>query len=156
MGVVVDTIISPELPRERLAEMTKRIVSFVLKISGKDDQDSEVSVLFTDDSMIAELNQQYRGLPEATDVLSFPMLDMESQVDSVKIPDIPNMLGDIVISLETARRQASAKGHHVDKEVEILLVHGTLHLIGFDHEEPGEEAVMWAQQEKILKALNKA
>ncbi|QUL99479.1 MAG: rRNA maturation RNase YbeY [Candidatus Fermentithermobacillus carboniphilus] len=157
MGVVVDTIVNPELDREEegfLRNLARRVVKLVLELEGRSDEDTEVSVLFTDDAFIADLNQQYRGVEGPTDVLAFPMMDFESEVDNTKIDGIPDMLGDIVISLETAKRQAEAQNKSPRQEIELLLVHGTLHLLGYDHDEPDREAIMWREQERILKALS--
>lgn len=157
MGVIVDIVVNPELTKEEknfLIGLAKTVVGLVLEMEGWDNENTEVSVLFTDDEFIAELNEQYRGEKGPTDVLSFPMKDFESEVDSTQIEGIPDMLGDIAISLDTARRQAEALNISLRKEIEMLLVHGTLHLLGYDHDEPGKEAVMWRKQERILKALN--
>jgi len=157
LGVIVDIIVNPELTKEEenfLTGLAKTVVGLVLEMEGWDNDNTEVSVLFTDDEFIAELNEQYRGEKGPTDVLSFPMKDFESEVDSTRVEGIPDMLGDIAISLDTARKQAEALNMSLRKEIEMLLVHGTLHLLGYDHDEPGKEAVMWRKQERILKALN--
>ncbi|MEX0974820.1 MAG: rRNA maturation RNase YbeY, partial [Bacillota bacterium] len=74
--------------------------------------------------------------------------------DVVKVAGIPDMLGDVVVSLETAGRQAAEAGKSLEQEVALLLVHGTLHLLGYDHETPEKEAVMWKRQDAALKAIN--
>jgi len=107
----------------------------------------EASVLLTDDQHIAHLNQNYRHVDGPTDVLSF------AQVESTdhSSPDMPeNLLGDVVISVETARRQAEERGHSLDEEIDILLAHGLLHLLGYDHAEPEEERKMFERQAEIL------
>ncbi len=100
---------------------------------------AELSVLLCDDAFIASLNQQYRGKEGPTDVLSFAMDD--------------EVLGDVVVSLDTARRQAASLGHPVDVELRVLLVHGLLHLFGHDHEAPGDDARMAAEEARCLRAL---
>jgi probable rRNA maturation factor len=115
--------------------------------------DFEVSVLYTDDSFITQLNWQYRRVQGPTDVLSFPMMDPNSEIDKVEIPGVPNILGDIVISLETTRRQASEQGKSMEEELSLLLVHGVLHLLGYDHDSPEREAVMWDRQAKAVKEV---
>jgi len=109
-------------------------------------KNTEVSLVFVDDEYITTLNQQYRGIDGPTDVLSFAMLEG---------PDMPGdedepMLGDIVISLETAQRQAGEYGHGFNREVAYLTVHGVLHLLGYDHQTPPDKEKMRNQEESIL------
>tara|TARA_B100000686_G_C16487290_1_gene810280 strand:+ start:380 stop:850 length:471 start_codon:yes stop_codon:yes gene_type:complete len=89
----------------------------------------EISILFVGNEGIRELNQQFRGIDYATDVLSFP----QALEDEPEVPGI-TVLGDVVISLETARDQSKEHGLVLDEEIILLLIHGTLHLLGFDHE----------------------
>ena len=106
---------------------------------------AELSIVLTDDTSIAELNAQYRGKSRPTDVLSFPMDD-----------DI--RLGDIVISLDTARKQAEEVDIPLKREVAFIFIHGFLHLMGFDHEDkngneaPEDAEEMFSLQEEILAA----
>lgn len=104
-------------------------------------------MLLTDDATIQELNRTYRGLDRPTDVLSFAQREGEGSR-----PDDP-VLGDIVISVERAEEQAGAYGHSLAREVGFLAVHGCLHLLGWDHEEPADEAAMMAKTEEILGAI---
>ena len=108
----------------------------------------EISILFTDDSHIKELNRTYRGKDKATDVLSFPQITGKRQ-------DIaPLMLGDIVISKETAVKQAKKYNHSISRELERLLIHGILHLLGYDHEKvPKSKASKMRRKEKELRAI---
>lgn len=110
--------------------------------------DAEVSVLFTGDRAMRSLNRRYRGRDRTTDVLSFAM--REGMFPRVQ----PTVLGDIVISLPAASRQAAEAGHPLIREVERLLVHGLLHLIGYDHERGPREALrMERKEQKLLKGL---
>ena len=114
-----------------------------------ESQKTEVSLLLLDDSGIAELNQQYRNQSGPTDVLSFPMYT-EEELRQLQ----PEILGDVVISVETAARQAGRAGCALWEEMVRLLVHGILHLLGFDHEGTATGArAMRAQERRILKAL---
>lgn len=115
------------------------------------DKQAEVSVVFADDEYIRELNRQFRGKDCATDVLSFAL----NEGDEPEIHDGPeeSLLGDIVISLETAIRQADEFGHSLDRELAYLTVHGILHLTGFDHEDDDAKAKMRLQEEQILALL---
>ena len=95
---------------------------------------------------IQEMNQRYRGINKPTDVLAF----REDFID----PDLETRyLGDIVISYEQALNQAQTRGHPVDEELQLLVVHGTLHLLGYDHETPSDKDVMWSIQNEILSTL---
>lgn len=111
-------------------------------------EDYEVSVLLTDDFHMTELNLEYRGIDAPTDVLAFAMREGE---DSEMISH--NMLGDIVISLETAERQATTEKHSLAEEVAFLTVHGMLHLLGYDHQTQEEATVMFGKQNAILQCL---
>ena len=109
---------------------------------------AEISVTIIDDEAIHALNLQHRGIDRSTDVLSFPL-----GVDGVY--DLNNdtgaqMLGDIVISIETAVRQADLYGHSLDREVAFLTVHSMLHLLGYDHEPGGMELVKMREKEEAV------
>jgi len=101
----------------------------------------------TDDDQIMELNQTYRGISKPTNVLSFPMLEGEfSQVS-------PFLLGDIVVSVDTARKEAEEAGITLDERLSQLMIHGLLHLVGFDHEKGEDEAVEMEQKSLELLRL---
>ena len=114
--------------------------------------DSEVSVSFVNDERIHELNKEYRDVDRPTDVLSFPM--GEDGVYDLNNETGAYILGDIVISLETALKQASAYGHSLEREIGFLTVHSMLHLLGYDHETSQEdEDDMFARQKEIVKEI---
>lgn len=104
---------------------------------------SELSVVVGDDAFVRGLNAEWRGKDSPTDVLSFPQ-------DG---PDGP-LLGDVVISVQTAARQASEHGHDLDTELAVLLVHGICHLLGHDHHEPEQTAAMRRAEARLLAALD--
>jgi len=107
----------------------------------------EVSILFTDDRRIAELNRDYRGKDKPTNVLSFPMAEGPSDVES-------GMLGDVVISVDTALREAGEMDETVVETINRLLVHGMLHLMGYDHERsPKDEKIMTKEEKRLLKLI---
>ena len=112
---------------------------------------AEVSVLLADDEYIQELNRDYRGKDCPTDVLSFA-LD-EGEEPAVLGGPEETLLGDIIISLETAARQAEEFGHSLERELAYLTVHGMFHLLGFDHETEQEKSVMREKEEEVLSAL---
>ncbi len=97
---------------------------------------SELSILLCNDDLIRDLNREHRDVDSATDVLSFSMQNEDDPVDPAR------MLGDVVISIETAVRQANRHGCSVIDEVTTLLVHGVLHLVGYDHRDDAEEGRM--------------
>lgn len=123
----------------------RRVANAVL--SGIGQSKSELSVALVDDASIAELNGQYRAKPRPTDVLSF------SLVEGDFADHRGGMLGDVVISVETAAVQAAERHRSLDETVARLLVHGVLHLIGHDHEEDDEARAMQAEERRLLKAL---
>lgn len=111
---------------------------------------AELSIMLVELSPMAELHERWLEEPGPTDVMSFPM----DELDSAKRPDAPlsgpALLGDIVLCPEFARDQAAAAGHSLDDELHVLTVHGVLHLLGYDHAEPDEEKEMFALQAELL------
>ena len=114
----------------------------------------EVSVTFTDNEGIHKLNQQFRGVDRPTDVLSFPLFDYAGESEEPPVDELMGMLGDIVLSLEQAKKQAEEYGHSFEREVAFLTVHSTLHLLGYDHETGDEdEADMRRRQSDIMELM---
>ena len=112
------------------------------------DGPAEISVTFVDNAKIAELNNQYRNKPMPTDVLSFP-LGQDGQYD-IDANNGCKMLGDLVISMEKAVEQAELYGHPLQREGAVLTVHSMLHLLGYDHEAGGLEAVHMREKEEAV------
>lgn len=109
--------------------------------------DCQLSVAVTTDAEIHALNRQYAGEDRPTDVLSFSQEEGEAFITA---PDEPRHLGDVIISLETAERQAAEAGHDLDTEMAHLLTHGVLHLLGYDHAEAREEREMRERERAVL------
>jgi len=109
---------------------------------------AEVGVIITSDAVVRDLNRRYRGEDVPTDVLSFAL--SENAEEFVLPPDESKRLGDIVISLPAARRQAKQAGHPLERELALLLVHGLLHLLGYDHATDDDARVMWSRQDALL------
>ena len=109
---------------------------------------AEISVTIVDDEKIHELNKKYRNVDRSTDVLSFP-LGAEGQYD-INNDTGAQMLGDIVISIEHAKKQAELYGHSFDREIAFLTVHSVLHLLGYDHEAGGLELVRMREREEAV------
>jgi len=110
---------------------------------------AELGVLVTDDEAVRRLNAEYAGEDETTDVLAFSLREGEEFVS----PDGVMRLGEVIISYPTASRQAAEAGRLVDEEIAHLLVHGILHLLGYDHAEAAEEARMRGRTDELLRAL---
>ena len=164
---------------DALASDTAAAASIVLRLAAEREAESggvasppgrpaEVSLVLTDDATIASLNAEWRGVTGPTDVLSFPMDDLPPGVlaalaagdddddgDDEENALLPRPLGDLVLSLDTAARQAAARSHPLLTECRVLLVHGALHLVGFDHENvpPSEAAAMAAAEATALAEL---
>ena len=108
--------------------------------------DGDLTIVLTDDAQLHKLNRDYLGIDAPTDVLSFPASETDPETGR-------RYLGDILISVPRAGEQARAAGHALEAEVQLLAVHGTLHLLGFDHAEAGEKARMWKAQAEVLESL---
>ena len=132
-----------KLNQRKIKEIIRKILKYL-----KVDEETEISVLFTDDKFIRSLNNKYRGIDKPTDVLSFSL-----QEGTVKPPEVENdkLLGDIIISVETAQKQADTLNHSMERELTVLLIHGLLHLTGYDHEEDKDYKIMREKESKILK-----
>jgi probable rRNA maturation factor len=109
-----------------------------------------VSLVFVDDDYIQSLNSEYRGINSPTDVLSFAMMEGEA----IPGQEEELILGDVVVSLETAQRQAGEYGHSFRRETAFLTVHGVLHLLGYDHQEEEDREEMRRKEEENLARLN--
>jgi len=107
----------------------------------------DLSVVVTDDASIQDLNRDYRKTDAPTDVLSFNLNEKDPETGLL-------YLGDVIISFQRAQEQAAKAGHSVIAEIELLTVHGVLHLLGFDHAEKEDKEKMWKAQQEILVLLN--
>jgi probable rRNA maturation factor len=123
---------------------------------------AELSVLLVDERTMTELHERWMGEPGPTDVLAFPM-------DELRPPHLgghragepepggdPGLLGDVVLCPQVAGEQAAKAGHSAQEELELLCVHGILHLLGYDHAEPEEHATMFGTQDQLLKSWREA
>ena len=108
---------------------------------------TEVSVVLADDALVRRLNRQWRRIDAATNVLSFPSLDQELP------PKAPFLLGDVVLAYETVSREAQEQGKELADHLRHLVVHGILHLLGYDHEDPGQAEQMEALETQVLARL---
>jgi probable rRNA maturation factor len=108
--------------------------------------DSELSIVLTNEARLHELNLNYLGIDAPTDVLSFPASETDPETGT-------RYIGDILISIPRAQAQANVAGHPLESEVQLLVVHGVLHLLGHDHAAANEKARMWKAQAEILATL---
>ncbi|MBW1605522.1 rRNA maturation RNase YbeY [Lactobacillus sp. Sy-1] len=132
-----------------------QLIKDVLEYAGKYlklREDTEMSVTLVNNDRIKEINREYRGVDRATDVISFAIEDGD---DDIKMSpemaaEIPENLGDIFVSVDKVAEQADFLEHSYDRELGFLVVHGFLHLNGYDHMQPEDEAVMFPLQRKIM------
>ena len=118
----------------------------------------ELGLVIADEETVRRLNLDFRGQDESTDVLAFSLLPEPFEGEGVPFaapPDGVLHLGEVIVSYPQAVRQAMEHQHPVEREVALLIIHGVLHLLGYDHDEPDQETRMRAREEKILKELEK-
>lgn len=139
-----------------MEQMLMQVLNKTAEVYGLEPR-AEVSVVLADDAYIHSLNRQYRGKDTPTDVLSFAMNEPCAGEQEPAIAQAPAeleiLLGDIIISLDTAARQAEEFGHSLERELAYLTVHGMLHLLGYDHEVQADQAEMRQEEEHVLTQL---
>lgn len=148
MEIILDDRQDKVRVSEELIEKIEDIIVECLDYEGYDD-DYEVSLSFVDNKEIHELNRVYRGVDRATDVLSFPLLSDEFDVEIEQ-----ESLGDIVVSLERALEQSVEYNHSFEREVCFLVCHSMFHLLGYDHDNEENTKEMRSKEEHILSKLN--
>jgi probable rRNA maturation factor len=127
-------------------ESASLLAKFQEQAPGLQTQSLELSIILTDEARLQELNLNYLGIDAPTDVLSFPASETDPETGA-------RYIGDILISLPRAQAQADAAGHPLEAEVQLLVVHGVLHLLGHDHAQAEEKARMWQAQAEVLERL---
>jgi probable rRNA maturation factor len=133
---------------ERYTEIAKVAFSY-LNIK----ENYEVDVSLVDDETIHQVNRDYRNVDRVTDVISFAFNDDKDPKDQINSLEVQKMLGEILICLPQAKRQAAEIGNSLERELSFLFTHGLLHLLGYDHMTPEDEAIMFPLQEKILSLV---
>ncbi|MBU9712062.1 rRNA maturation RNase YbeY [Evansella tamaricis] len=132
---------------EEMIKLIGDVMSTAIKME-KVAENVEISLTFVDDKRIQEINRDYRGIDKPTDVLSFAL----NEGDETEFEQgIPELLGDIIISVPRAEEQAKDYGHSLEREFCFLAVHGFLHLVGYDHDKEETEKQMFSRQEEILE-----
>jgi len=144
----VDVQVAPAFAGAASEERLRQVAEAVLRHEGSRGQ---VTVVVTDDVGIQELNCDFLGIDAPTDVLSFAA--QEAAGPFVVAPGADNYLGDVIVSYPRAAAQAAELGHPTGRELDLLVVHGLLHLLGYDHATEAEQALMWARQDDILDNL---
>lgn len=144
-------------------ELSNKVVNACMDYE-KCPYEAEVNILFTVDDEVKFINDKFRGIDKATDVLSFPAIEYEKPGDFTHIEENQGLcfhpetgellLGDIVISVDRAKLQAEEYGHSMEREIAFLIAHSMFHLFGYDHMEDEERAVMEEKQEKVLELLH--
>ncbi|WP_068674333.1 rRNA maturation RNase YbeY [Oceanobacillus sp. Castelsardo] len=136
---------------KEIIDLLDRLLQFAAKKENINDE-AEISINFVTNKEIQEINRDYRDKDAPTDVISFAMQEsVEGELEIiVEDMDIPETLGDIIISVEKAKEQAEEYNHSYERELGFLAVHGLLHLLGYDHMNEEDEKKMFARQEEIL------
>lgn len=131
----------------------EKVIREVLDVEKIDQEKCEVSLSFVDEEKIRQLNRDFRSIDRSTDVLSFPIEDFfnEDRENILKKPYL--MLGDIVICLDVARKQADDLGHSFEREIMYLTCHSIFHLLGYDHIEDDDKKIMRKREKEVMKNL---
>ncbi len=151
MSEKIEVLVAEKFQREVEGSWVKKIIRQVLRDEGVPPP-YEVSLVFTDSETVQQLNRDYRGVDEPTDVLAFYMLPQKGVDSSFALPpDGITRLGEVIISYPQAVAQAKEQGHSPERELALLVIHGILHLLGYDHEEPEEEHKMRQRESELLE-----
>lgn len=149
MNLEIDFLDETNSIQENDEKLVKELLALGLKAEDIQD-DCEISVTFVSNEKIQEINKEYRGKDQPTDVISFALEEGDEDIPIIGASDT-RVLGDIIISVDKAKEQAEEYGHSYERELGFLAVHGLLHLLGYDHETEEEEREMFSKQESILE-----
>ncbi|MBM7660796.1 putative rRNA maturation factor [Bacillus mesophilus] len=150
MKLIIDFLDETEEVEQSLLNDLEGLLQLAADLEGVPDQ-TELSVTFVKNERIQEINKEYRGKDQPTDVISFAMEEMGEGEMEIIGDHLPKHLGDLIISTEQAVLQAEEYGHSYMRELGFLTVHGFLHLLGYDHMNEEDEKEMFTRQEEILK-----
>lgn len=139
----IDSLVRPQPVKGELIERAAKAVLENQSANG------DLSIVLTDDAQLHQLNREYLGVDAPTDVLSFPASETDPDTGTP-------YLGDVLISIQRAESQAQSAGHPLEAELQLLVVHGVLHLLGHDHAEPEDKIRMWDAQGQVLDKLGLA
>ncbi len=136
-------------------EIIKRVVETCYKEENMQNANISISIILTTPENIKEINTKYRNIEKETDVLSFPMFEKEEIKQMIlNKNNIPEVLGDIIVSIEKVKEQSKEYGHSFERELAYMIVHGFYHLMGYDHIEEKDKIEMRPKEEKILEKLD--
>ena len=142
---IADSLSSEEFPEQiNTAHLEQAANETIRTVDG--NLEANVTLVITGDSQMSELNSQFRGIESTTDVLSFPAGESDPESDEI-------YLGDVIISYTQAVGQAKKGGHSIESELLLLVVHGMLHLLGYDHADKVEKESMWEVKARILSSV---
>ena len=136
-----------------LCKMARKVLKQCYITEKINNKNLSISLIFTNPDEIKKINNQYRKIDKATDVLSFPMFEKD-EIEQIKNTENPEVLGDIIISIEQIENQAKEYEHSFEREFSYMIVHGFYHLLGFDHIEEVDKQIMRAKEENVLEMLN--
>lgn len=153
--MTVKVNITDNYKKEKVSGKTKALVKKACRAVLHEENfndNAEIELTFVDDEQIKELNKEYRNIDKSTDVLSFPL--GENGIYDKNPENGFYMLGDIVISVDHAEKQADLYGHGIEREIAFLTVHSMLHLLGYDHVDGGEQQrIMRQKEETVLEKM---
>lgn len=131
----------------------EKVIKEVLLVEKVDQEKCEISLSFVDEGKIKELNREFRNIDKVTDVLSFPIEDFFNEDRKTLLEKPYLMLGDVVICIDVARKQADELGHSFEREIMYLTCHSILHLLGYDHMEEDDKKIMRSKEKRVMKNL---
>lgn len=136
-------------------EIAQKVIDECFKQEGLEKFNIYINIIFTTPEEIKQINTEYRNIEKSTDVLSFPMFE-KYELKNFEMLDkpIPQVLGDIVVSISQVEKQAVEYGHSFERELSYMIVHGFYHIIGYDHIEEADKLIMRQKEENILNKLN--
>ena len=142
--------------KEEYEKIIKRVLEQCFKEEKLLNSKLYITITLTNPENIKEINKQYRNIERATDVLSFPMFEKDELEQKIQNEDFeyPDVLGDIIISIEKVEEQAKEYEHSFERELSYMIVHGFYHLMGYDHIEEKDKIIMRPKEEKVLQNLN--
>ncbi|HOJ09010.1 MAG TPA: rRNA maturation RNase YbeY [Clostridiales bacterium] len=157
MIIFIENLQSKVGVSQEIEDIIRKAIELGLQKEGF-DVPAEVSVILLDDEGIREINREQRNIDSPTDVLSFPLVDMEngkinSDLGDFDLDEEKILLGDIAVSLEMAKKQAEEYGHSFERELAFLITHGVFHLLGYDHEDEESQKRMFSKQEAVLQDM---
>jgi probable rRNA maturation factor len=154
IGIQIDEPFQKSLSERWLRKITSKIIRSIISDGFLPGDNIELGLVITGDEQVKELNRKYRHRDQTTDVLAFALTETKGKVSFPSPPDGILHLGEVIISYPQAIRQAKEYGHSIEQELTQLIIHGILHLVGLEHNNPEAEKEMRAEEEKIVKEVN--